>query len=44
MAIASMRPSFSPLPWPTLKPSRARVGFAGYFFDGWLLDHMIIEV
>ena len=25
-------------------PSRARVGFAGYFFDDWLLDHMIAEV
>jgi hypothetical protein len=25
-------------------PSRGRVGFAGYFFDGWLLDHMIAEV
>ena len=25
-------------------PSRARVGFAGYFFDGWLIDHEIAEV
>jgi hypothetical protein len=25
-------------------PSRARVGFASYFFDGWLLDHEIAEV
>jgi len=25
-------------------PARARVGFAGYFFDGWLLDHEIAEV
>jgi transglutaminase-like putative cysteine protease len=25
-------------------PSRARVGFARYFFDGWLIDHMIAEV
>jgi len=25
-------------------PSRGRVGFAGYFFDGWLIDHMIAEV
>ena len=25
-------------------PSRARVGFARYFFDGWLIDHEIAEV
>ncbi len=25
-------------------PARARVGFAGYFFDGWLIDHEIAEV
>jgi transglutaminase superfamily protein len=25
-------------------PSRARIGFARYFFDGWLLDHEIAEV
>ncbi len=25
-------------------PSRARVGFAGYFFDGWLIEHEIAEV
>jgi hypothetical protein len=25
-------------------PSRARVGVAGYFFDGWLIDHEIAEV
>jgi hypothetical protein len=25
-------------------PARARVGFARYFFDGWLLDHEIAEV
>jgi hypothetical protein len=25
-------------------PSRARVGFASYFFDGWLIDHEIAEV
>lgn len=25
-------------------PARARVGFARYFFDGWLIDHEIAEV
>ena len=25
-------------------PSRARVGFARYFFDAWLIDHEIAEV
>lgn len=25
-------------------PVRARVGFAGYFADGWLIDHVITEV
>jgi hypothetical protein len=25
-------------------PARGRIGFSGYFFDGWLLDHMIAEV
>jgi hypothetical protein len=25
-------------------PSRARVGFAGYLLDGWLIDHEIVEV
>jgi hypothetical protein len=25
-------------------PSRARVGFAGYLIDGWLIDHEIAEV
>jgi len=25
-------------------PARARVGFAAYFFDGWLIDHEIAEV
>ena len=25
-------------------PIQGRVGFAGYFFDGWLIDHEIAEV
>jgi hypothetical protein len=25
-------------------PARARVGFARYFFDGWLIDHEIAEI
>jgi hypothetical protein len=25
-------------------PARSRVGFAGYFFDGWWLDHVVAEV